>query len=223
MVDLSKTYYAVHVQASNALNGIHYIPFADEDIEQMRKECVDIEPHVLWHYQGKYLHTYLKRYFRAKFSYDIFADEQFDAFTDGAFQPVDMEAIINEPVEPRKIEVNIHMGEDMCMCFNIPEAEEEIQCDEELDRSVIRSSGDAPYNPCIEIYRHSREFPHLNNTIHISNMSVWGIVVSGDIESIERNDNVTVYHCKNSLFTFVVVVTAHLLFWYDTETPIYKY
>ena len=223
MVDLSKKYYAVHVQASNFLNGIHYIPFTDEDIVQMQKECVNIEPNVLWHYQGEYLWDHLERYFRDKFSYDILPDTQFDAFTDGAFQPVDMPSIINAPAEPRQVEVNINMGEDMCVLFNIPEAEEEVICDDEMDRSVIRCSGDAPYNPCIEIYRHSREFPSLNNRIHISNLSVWGIVVSGDIESIEPNDNVTVYHCKNSLFTFDVVVTSHELFWYDDETPIYKY
>jgi hypothetical protein len=38
MIDFNKTYYAVHVQASNALNGIHYIPFTDEDIARMRQE-----------------------------------------------------------------------------------------------------------------------------------------------------------------------------------------
>lgn len=223
MIDLSKNYYAVHVQASNSLNGIHYIPLTDEDIELMRQECVSIEPPMLWHYQGEYLQNYLERYFRNKFSYDILTDAQFDAFTDGSFQPVDMEAIINEPDEPRKVEVNINIGEDTCVLFDIPEAEEEIQCDDEHDRSIIRSSGDAPYNPCIEIYHHSREFTHLNDMIHISNLSVWGITVSGVIEAIERNDNVTVYRCKNSLFPFKVEVIVHILFWYDEETPIYKY
>ncbi|MBO4519501.1 MAG: hypothetical protein J5704_05635 [Paludibacteraceae bacterium] len=222
MVDLSKKYYAVHVQASNFLNGIHYIPFIDEDIEQMQKECVNLAPHELWHYQGECLLDYMEHYFRDKFSYDVLSDAQFDAFADGAFQPVDMPAIINTPAEPRRVEVNINVGEDMCVLFNISEAEEDIKCDDEQDRSIITCAGDAPYNPCIEVYRHAREFPHLNNMIHISNLSVWGIVVEAVIESIERNDNVTVYHCKNSLFPFVVVVTAHQLFWYDDETPIYK-
>ena len=222
MVDLSKKYYAVHVQASNFLNGIHYIPFTDEEIECMKKECVNVEPQVLWHYHGEYLLDYLKRYFKDKFSYDVFSDTQFDAFTDGELRPVDMGAIVNKPIEPRKVEVNINIGEDMCVLFNIPEAEEEIQCDEEQDKSIITCSGDAPYNPCIEIYRRSHEFSDLNDIIYITNLSVWGIVVSGHIENIEHNDNVSVYHCKNSLFTFDVVVIAHILFWYDGNTPIYK-
>ena len=222
MVDLSKKYYAVHVQASNFLNGIHYIPFPDEVIERMRREYAPVKSELNWYYDGEYLTNLMRQYLMEKFSYDAHEDDRFWVMMHGDMEPVDMEAIINEPSEPRHIEVNVHLGEDTCVCFNIPEAEEEVRCDDEMDRSVIRCSGDAPYNPCIEIYRHSREFPHLNDMIYISNLSIWGIVVEAVIESIERNDNVTVYHCRNSLFPFVVVVTAHQFFWYDDETPIYK-
>ena len=102
--------------------------------------------------------------------------------------------------------------------------EEEIRQEEgEYDGSVITLANEQEaYNPYIQIHRFSKDIPHLTNTLNITNLSMRGWEVRGSIESIKQDDNVTIYHCKNSFFTFDVVVTAHILFWYDENTPIYK-
>lgn len=204
-------YYAVHVDAGNSiLQGIHYVPFSDTDIEQIKQD-------------NSCLQDYMRRYLKEKFDYDIQSDVvgrvyMFD------FDPMDMEAIIHTPDNPRRVDVYISIGEDECVNFNIADAEEEIQQEEgEYDGSVITLANEQePYNPYIQIHRFSKDIPHLTNTLNITNLSMRGWEVRGHIESIEQDDNVTVYHCKNSLFTFDVVVTAHILFWYDENTPIYK-
>ena len=108
--------------------------------------------------------------------------------------------------------------------FNIADAEEEIQQEEgEYDGSVITLANEQePYNPYIQIHRFSKDLPHLTNTLNITNLSMRGWDVRGHIESIEQDDNVTIYHCRNSLFMFKVEIHAHILFWYDENTPIYK-
>lgn len=204
-------YYAVHVDAgNNILQGIHYIPFSDTDIERMKQD-------------NSCLQDYMSRYLKEKFDYDIQSDVvgrvyMFD------FDPMDMEAIIHTPDNPRRVDVYISIGEDECVNFNIADAEEEIRQEEgEYDGSVITLANEQePYNPYIQIHRFSKDLPHLTNTLNITNLSMRGWEVRGSIESIEQDDNVTIYHCKNSLFTFDVVVTAHILFWYDENTPIYK-
>ena len=203
-------YYAVHVDSSNYLQGIHYIPFSDANIEQMKQD-------------NSCLQDYMSRYLKEKFDYDIQSDVvgrvyMFD------FDPMDMEAIIHTPDNPRRVDVYISIGEDECVNFNIADAEEEIQQEEgEYDESVITLANEQePYNPYIQIHRFSKDLPHLTNTLNITNLSMRGWEVRGSIESIEQDDNVTIYHCKNSFFTFDVVVTAHILFWYDENTPIYK-
>lgn len=204
-------YYAVHVDAGNSiLQGIHYVPFSDADIERMKRDT-------------SCLQDYMSRYLKEKFDYDIQSDVvgrvyMFD------FDPMDMEAIIHTPDNPRRVDVYISIGEDECVNFNIADAEEEIQQEEgEYDGSVITLANEQePCNPYIQIHRFSKDLPHLTNTLNITNLSMRGWEVRGHIESIEQDDNVTVYHCKNSLFTFDVVVTAHILFWYDENTPIYK-
>lgn len=165
----------------------------------------------------------MSRYLKEKFDYDIQSDVvgrvyMFD------FDPVDMEAIIHTPENPRRVDVYISIGKDECVNFNIADAEEEIRQEEgEYDGSVITLANEQePYNPYIQIHRFSKDLPHLTNTLNITNLSMRGWEVRGSIESIEQDDNVTVYHCKNSLFTFDVVVIAHILFWYDENTPIYK-
>ena len=204
-------YYAVYVDAdNNILQGIHYIPFSDADIERMKHD-------------NSCLQDYMSRYLKEKFNYDIQADAvgrvyMFD------FDPMDMEAIIHTSDNPRRVDVYISIGKDECVNFNIADAEEEIRQEEgEYDGSVITLANEQePYNPYIQIHRFSKDLPHLTNTLNITNLSMRGWEVRGHIESIEQDDNVTVYHCQNSLFTFDVVVTAHFLFWYDENTPIYK-
>ena len=204
-------YYAVHVDAGNSiLQGIHYVPFFDADIERRTQD-------------NSCLQDYMRRYLKEKFDYDIQSDVvgrvyMFD------FDPMDMEAIIHTSDNPRRVDVYISIGEDECVNFNIADAEEEIQQEEgEYDGSVITLANEQkPYNPYIQIHRFSKDLPHLTNTLNITNLSLRGWEVRGHIESIEQDDNVTIYHCKNSLFTFDVVVTAHILFWYDENTPIYK-
>ena len=204
-------YYAVHVDAGNSiLQGIHYVPFSDANIEQMKQD-------------NSCLQDYMRRYLKEKFDYDIQSDVvgrvyMFD------FDPMDMEAIIHTPDNPRRVDVSISIGEDECVNFNIADAEEEIRQEEgEYDGSVITLANEQePYNPYIQIHRFSKDLSHLTNTLNITNLSMRGWEVRGSIESIEQDDNVTVYHCKNSLFAFDVVVTAHILFWYDENTPIYK-
>lgn len=203
-------YYAVHVDSSNYLQGIHYIPFSDANIKQMKQD-------------NSCLQDYMSRYLKEKFNYDIQSDVvgrvyMFD------FDPMDMEAIIHTPDNPRRVDVYISIGEDECVNFNIADAEEEIQQEEgEYDGSVITLANEQePYNPYIQIHRLSKALPHLTNTLNITNLSMRGWDVRGSIESIEQNDNVTIYHCHNSLFMFKVEVHAHILFWYDENTPIYK-
>lgn len=204
-------YYAVHVDAgNNILQGIHYIPFSDADIERMKHD-------------NSCLQDYMSRYLKEKFNYDIQADAvgrvyMFD------FDPMDIEAIVHTPDNPRRVDVYISIGEDECVNFNIADAEEEIRQEEgEYDGSVITLANEQEaYNPYIQIHRFSKDIPHLTNTLNITNLSMRGWEVRGSIESIKQDDNVTIYHCKNSFFTFDVVVTAHILFWYDENTPIYK-
>lgn len=224
MVDLSKKYYAVHIQASNFLNGIHYIPFPDELIELMRREYALTKLEANWYYEGEYLESFVRLYLMEKFSYDVREDERFFVMMHGDMEPVDMAAIINEPTEPRHVEIIVTVGEDECIQFNIPEAEEELNKKEgEYDgSSIICSDESDPYNPCIQIWRYNRDLPHLTNTISIHTLSIKWLDMSGRIESIDQDDNMTTYHCRNSLFQFKVEVIAHILFWYDDETPIYK-
>lgn len=87
-------YYAVHVDADNNLQGIHYIPFSDADIEQMKQEY-EREKGPYWFYYGDYLQDFMRKYCRAKFAYDIDRDESFSALIDGSFEPIDMHAIID--------------------------------------------------------------------------------------------------------------------------------
>ena len=96
MVDLSKKYYAVHVQVSNFLNGIHYIPFADEDIKQMRQEY-ERDSSGYWFYNGDCLRIHMVQYLKRKFGYDIRTDADFSLLMHGDFEPVDMAFIINHP------------------------------------------------------------------------------------------------------------------------------
>ena len=224
MIDLSQKYYAVHVQASNFLNGIHYIPFPDEVIELMRREYAPVKSEVNWYYDGEYLESLVRLYLMEKFSYDAHEDERFWVMMHGDMEPIDMEAIINEPAEPRHVEVIVSIGDDECIQFNIPEAEEELnQKKGEYDGSSITGSDEGDhYNPCIQIWRYSRDLPHLTNTISIHTLAIRWLDISGHIESIEQDDNMTTYHCRNSLFQFKVEVIAHIIFWYDDETPIYK-
>ena len=97
MIDLSKKYYAVHVQASNFLNGIHYIPFTDEAIELMQNDYVWMHTHGYWFYNGDYLRDYMETYLKQKFGYNIHADADFSALISGNFKPVDMKTVINNP------------------------------------------------------------------------------------------------------------------------------
>jgi hypothetical protein len=223
MVDLSKKYYAVHVDAGNNLQGIHYIPFSDADIERMKREFDETNEPGEWMYSGACLHAFMSRYLKEKFDYDIQADVvgrvyMFD------FDPMDMEAIVHTPENPRRVDVYIGIGEDECVSFNIADAEEEIRQEEgEYDGSVITLANEQePYNPYIQIHRLSKALPHLTNTLNITNLSMRGWDVRGHIESVEQDYNVTIYHCRNSLFTFQVEVHAHILLWYDENTPIYK-
>ena len=223
MIDLSKKYYAVHVQTSNSLNGIHYIPFTDEDIEQMERDF-HAENSRYYHYEGEYLREYMKRYLKEKFSFDCCEDANCVVYIDGSFSPVNMEAIIKSPIEPLQAEVFISIGEDECIQFTIPEVEEEIKNEKgehTYEGSIIYPKADS-YDPCIQIHRRSCDLPHLSNTIHISKLSVHGIDLWGRIESVETDDNTTTYHCSTSIFPFKVQVIYHTLYWYDDETPIYK-
>ena len=97
MIDLNKKYYAVHVQASNFLNGIHYIPFTDEDIERMQKEY-ETESPGYWFYMGDYLRKYMATYLKQKFGYDSHADVDFSVLIGGDFEPVGMDAIIQNQI-----------------------------------------------------------------------------------------------------------------------------
>ena len=97
MVDLSKKYYAVHVQVSNFLNGIHYIPFIDEDIEQMQKEYEKCSADY-WFYNGDYLRKFMATYLKQKFGYNSHADAYFSVLIVGDFEPVGMDAIIQNPI-----------------------------------------------------------------------------------------------------------------------------
>ena len=134
MVDLSKKYYAVHVDAGNNLQGIHYIPFSDADIERMKREFDETNEPGEWMYSGACLRAFMSRYLKEKFDYDIQADVvgrvyMFD------FDPMDMEAIVHTPENPRRVDVYIGIGEDECVSFNIADAEEEIRQEEgEYDR-----------------------------------------------------------------------------------------
>ena len=97
MIDLSKRYYAVHVDArDNYLQGIHYIPFSDEDIERMKQDY-EREKGQYWFYFGTFLRNFMKKYCRSKFAYEIDRDGSFSALVDGSFEPIDMQAIIDSP------------------------------------------------------------------------------------------------------------------------------
>ena len=209
-MDSRSKYYAVHVDAGNNLQGIHYIPFSDADIERMKHD-------------NSGLQNYMSRYLKVKFDYDIQSDAVGQVYMFD-FDPMDMEAIVHTPENPRRVDVYIGIGEDECVNFNIADAEEEIQQEEgEYDGSVITLANEQePYNPYIQIHRFSKDLPHLTNTLNITNLSMRGWDVRGHIESVEQDDNVTIYHCRNSLFTFKVEVHAHILLWYDENTPIYK-
>ena len=224
MIDLSKKYYAVHVQASNFLNGIHYIPFQDEVIELMRREYAPVKSEVNWYYDGECLESLVRLYLMEKFSYDVREDERYMVMMHGDMEPVDMQAIINEPAEPRKVEVMVSVGKDECIQFNIPEAYEELNHKEgEYEGSIISCSKEAEANNFrIQIWRYSRELPHLTNTLRLYNLSVAWWEIAGHIDSIEQAVNVTTYNCHNSQFSFSVQVITHMLFWYDDDTPIYK-
>ena len=71
MVDLSKKYYAVHVDAGNNLQGIHYIPFSDADIERMKREFDETNEPGEWMYSGACLRAFMSRYLKEKFDYDM--------------------------------------------------------------------------------------------------------------------------------------------------------
>lgn len=215
-------YYAVHVDAESRLRGIHYVPFSDEQIAKLKQDYEDD--------MDKYgasdfvlLGDIMAQYLLDKFPYDWHPDTEFSAWMNG-FEPVDMNSILRTPQQPREVDVEIHVGDDDSFHLSIGNAQEKIEHEEnKLDYSWIESRNDE--ETCsirIQIHRHNSDYPHLNKCLYIDcvGFPMWD--VKGRIESIEQDDNITTYHCRNSLFPFTVIVTWHMLYFYNNYTPIYK-
>lgn len=215
-------FYAVHVDSESRLRGVHYVPFSDEEIAKLKQEYNE-DMALYGTTDFVFLHEYMAQYLLDKFPYDWQKDNDFSVWID-SFEPVNMDAIFNTPILPREVDVDITIGEDECLQFSLSEAKEVINKEKDkYDGSIITPHEELPNSPRIQIHRFCRDFPQLTNTLHIDRLGLLNMDLSGHIESIEHDDNVTIYHCRNSLFMFQVVVTWHMIYWHDGKTPIYKY
>lgn len=215
-------YYCVLVGADNILNGEHFVPIPDDVINKIKWEFEEDE-RSNFTYGLPTLYAFMGKYIEDTFPNDV--PNGNISFWIEYFEPIDIDAIMQTSNQPREVDVEINIGEDNCFELSLWNVREEIQYEKDkFDMSCIESPS-RDENQCnvqIQIYRFNTLLPHRDKWLHIESITYPNWNLNGHIESIEQKDNVTTYHCCNSLFPFSVTVIWHMMYFYDGRIPIYK-